>query len=155
VQLGYNVCGANMVVRRSAINEVGGFNPMLGRDQSSLLSCEEALIIELLHDIGRLCVYDSSFGVEHIIQPDRLRLSWAANRSFWEGRSRARMRRLLGRRPTIATNTFKLCLSLPILFILHRFRKSPDWTIRLNMALGILCEQAYPRSIWKRLSPLS
>ncbi len=138
---GHNICGANFAIRRSALEAVGLFPLGLGRIGARLISGEEAYVIARLEELGFSSRYDSAFVVEHIIQPERMQLEWAAKRAYWEGFSRARLFKKLGRPSPPAMNPFKLAATLPALFGLKTFSSDPDFAIRYNMALGSLAEQ--------------
>jgi len=77
------IVGANMAFRREVFEQYGAFDPSLGRKgDASLISNEE---IELLHKIGLSRIfYSSACAVEHIIQPERMRLSWFRRRVYWQ-----------------------------------------------------------------------
>lgn len=138
---GHNICGANFAIRRSALEAVGLFPLGLGRVASQLISGEEAYVVARLEELGFSSRYDSAFVVDHVIQPERMQLDWAAKRAYWEGFSRARLFKKLGRPSPPAMNPVKLAATLPALFGLKTFSSDPDFTIRYNMALGSLAEQ--------------
>jgi glycosyltransferase involved in cell wall biosynthesis len=77
------IVGANMAFRREVFDRYGAFDPSLGRKgDGSLISNEE---IELLHKIGLARIfYSPACAVEHIIQPERIRLAWFRRRVFWQ-----------------------------------------------------------------------
>jgi glycosyltransferase involved in cell wall biosynthesis len=77
------IVGANMAFSRDVFKTEGTFDPSLGRrGDASLLSNEE---IALLEKIGLNNVYYSpECSVEHIIQPERIRLEWFRKRVFWQ-----------------------------------------------------------------------
>ena len=138
---GHNVCGANFAIRRSALEAVGLFPLGLGRIGARLISGEEAYVVARLEELGFSSRYDSAFVVDHVIQAERMQLEWAAKRAYWEGFSRARLFKKLGRPSPPAMNPLKLAASLPALFGLKTFSSDPDFAIRYNMALGSLAEQ--------------
>jgi glycosyltransferase involved in cell wall biosynthesis len=84
------------LLRLDAIRAAGGFNSTLGRDGKSLLSGEEVLLLEQMKAQGWRIWHSSRISVLHDIEPERLKKQWAFSRSYWEGVSRARIRRLNG-----------------------------------------------------------
>lgn len=90
------------LLRVEAIRQVGGFDSKLGRDGKSLLSGEEVLLLEQLTARGWHIWHSSRISVLHDIEPERLKKPWAIKRSYWEGVSRARIRRLNGSRNALA-----------------------------------------------------
>ena len=90
----HGIIGANMIVRRNALNEVGGFSEDLGRKGKSLLSNEEIQLKDALIKRGyRLC-YVAGIDVSHHIPEDRLNKQWIKRRIYWQGRSDIRWERL-------------------------------------------------------------
>ena len=148
VSEGYNICGANFAVRRSALEQAGLFPTGLGRQGARLMSGEEAYLIEKLLGIGFLSVYDEKFVVGHSISAERLELRWVARRAYWEGVSRIRILKELGKPIPPSMNMVKIAATLPILGVLRLVSSNPDYTIRYNMALGSLIFQIMDTS-WK------
>ena len=84
------------LLRLSAVRQAGCFNRALGRDGKSLLSGEEVLLLIQLKSLGWRIWHSSRIWVLHDIEPDRLERRWARDRSYWEGVSSARIRRISG-----------------------------------------------------------
>jgi GT2 family glycosyltransferase len=141
VSEGYNICGANFAVRRSALELAEQFPVTLGRFGSRLMSGEEAYLIEKLLSIGYLSIYDENFVVSHRISAERLELGWIAQRAYWEGVSRIRILEELGKSIPPSMNMIKIAATLPALAVLKLVSPNPDYTIRYNMALGSLLFQ--------------
>ncbi|HVW74327.1 MAG TPA: glycosyltransferase [Rhizomicrobium sp.] len=135
----YNICGANLAVRQSALAFAGGFPTNLGRIGTKLLSGEEAYLIAWFrwHNISVL--YDDRFVVDHYIANERMNPRWAAQRAYWEGYSYLRILRALGARLPRSVWPLKLIASIPALALLAIL--SVDFRIRLGMALGSLAAQ--------------
>jgi hypothetical protein len=82
--------GANLIVRREVYDELGGFNPDLGRQQGTLLCGED-------HDfcmraVARYrCEYRPEIRVQHWVPADRLRLRYFARWFYWSGITNARL----------------------------------------------------------------
>ncbi|HVZ28859.1 MAG TPA: glycosyltransferase [Asticcacaulis sp.] len=136
---GHNIVGANLMVRRDALTEAGGFSEQLGRKGDKLLSGEEVLLIEHFHDRGLSCAYDPRVQVHHKISAERLKVKWAGDRAYWEGYSRYVVMKLLGRGIPAAMNPLKLQVSGVVLQALLLIKPNdPDLTIRKRMAKGTL-----------------
>jgi GT2 family glycosyltransferase len=135
---GVNVCGANLAVRRDALETVGGFPTSLGRTGESLLSGEEAYLIERLDQLGFRTLYEPRFVVGHRIPRERLQPEWARRRAFWEGASRVQIALELGDGVPRDLGPLKLTASLPVLRALSAVSRNVDWSLRYNRALGAL-----------------
>lgn len=87
--------GANIVMRRSVYQQLGGFNPDLGRQQGTLLCGED-------HDFctravqSYRCEYRPEIRVRHWVPADRLRLRYYMRWFYWSGITNARMDRMTG-----------------------------------------------------------
>jgi glycosyltransferase involved in cell wall biosynthesis len=79
--------GANFAVERSLLLSVSGFRTDLGRHGSSLLSGEEAALLEEVKSLGRPIVYSGKALVWHAVDSVRLRRMWFFKRVFWDGAS--------------------------------------------------------------------
>jgi len=134
---GWDVCGANLVVRKSALAAIGGFPESLGRVGSRLIGGEESFVIERLQRDGLEARYDGAFRVEHCIEPERLTRAWLRRRAYWEGVTRVALHRALGEAPPRSLWLPKLLVSIPLLWLLARLRPgNPDWDIRLAQTRG-------------------
>jgi glycosyltransferase involved in cell wall biosynthesis len=147
---GFKVCGANLAVRKQTVEMVGGFPVKLGRTGVQLISCEEAYLIERLKGLDLASRYDSAFGVDHVISPQRLEPAWAAQRAYWEGVSRVRLSGTLGKAIPRNLSVPKLLLTMVPLFAMKTFSRNADYAIRYFMALGALAEQL---SLSEKLAP--
>lgn len=86
------LAGANMAVRRSALERAGGFHPALGRSGRRQLSSEDTYLQERLLRLGYQLWYDPSIRIRHRIPASRLTQEWFRRRYFWQGVSDAIMR---------------------------------------------------------------
>ncbi|MCU1497038.1 MAG: glycosyl transferase family 2 [Acidimicrobiales bacterium] len=93
-----NVIGANMSFRRSALEGTGGFDELLGRVGSDGAGCEETeLCIRLTQqDPSALIIFEPTARVQHEVPAERGTFSYFAKRCRAEGRSKARVSRLVG-----------------------------------------------------------
>jgi len=96
------IFGGNMAFDRRVLLDVGGFNVALGRVGKRLLSGEEIMLQQQLHERGAIGYYDEQASVKHHVMADRLSKPWFYRRIYWDGMSRARinieMHRLHGSR---------------------------------------------------------
>lgn len=77
--------GLNYSIRRSFLEEIGGFNVNLGRIGKKLLSNEELYVTELALKSGKQVAYLPDALVAHNVAPERLKKSWFWQRSWWQG----------------------------------------------------------------------
>lgn len=100
-----NLIGANMSVRRSVFDVVGGFAHDLGRVRSRPAGCEETeLCIRALARVhGGRFVYEPGALVHHMVGAERQTWSYFRTRCFSEGRSKAVVAGLVGAGPGLAT----------------------------------------------------
>lgn len=145
VSNGYDVCGGNLAIRRTAIKRAGGFPTSLGRVGRSLLSGEGSFLIEQL-DLGLSAAYDSSFLVWHRIHPERPTSKWVAKRASWEGVSRIAILRNLGRPVPACMLRSKLLMSIFMFMVVGIISNKYDCRIHLFMALGSLLGQISPNT---------
>ena len=81
--------GLNMAFRREVFEQIGNFNPRLGRIKASLLSGEESDIFERLHLKGLRTWYAPQAHLFHRIPAERATLKWIEKRYYWQGVSDA------------------------------------------------------------------
>jgi glycosyltransferase involved in cell wall biosynthesis len=84
--------GANMLLRRKAVIEAGGFPERLSRQRQLLLSGEEVYVVEKMRRKGWSIWYSSRPRAGHRIPRDRLDTTWFRKRMFWEGVTYMRLR---------------------------------------------------------------
>ncbi len=77
--------GLNYSIRRSFLEEVGGFDLKLGRIGTRLLSNEELYMTELAISKEWRVAYLPDAWVAHHVAPERLQASWFLRRSWWQG----------------------------------------------------------------------
>jgi glycosyltransferase involved in cell wall biosynthesis len=81
------IFGANMAFERSVLQELGGFDPSLGRVGTNLLSGEEILVMRQLRRRGAVGYFNADAVVHHHVSASRLTKSWFYNRVYWGGMS--------------------------------------------------------------------
>lgn len=96
-QPGLTPRGLNYSIRRSFLNEIGGFDPNLGRVGKNLLSNEELQMTELALQRGWQVAYLPDALVAHNVAPERLNRSWFLNRGWWQGISECYREQLAGK----------------------------------------------------------
>jgi glycosyltransferase involved in cell wall biosynthesis len=89
--------GLNYSIRRSFLEEIGGFDPNLGRVGKNLLSNEELQMTELALQKGWQVAYLPEALVAHNVAPERLHRSWFLNRGWWQGISECYREQLSGK----------------------------------------------------------
>jgi glycosyltransferase involved in cell wall biosynthesis len=96
-QPGLTPRGLNYSIRRSFLEEIGGFDPQLGRVGKNLLSNEELQMTEFALQRGWQVVYLPKALVAHNVAPERLQRSWFLNRGWWQGISECYREQLSGK----------------------------------------------------------
>ncbi|MBD1804122.1 glycosyltransferase family 2 protein [Microcoleus sp. FACHB-SPT15] len=89
--------GVNYSLRRSFLEQVGGFNTKLGRIGTNLLSNEELHMTELALQGGWQVAYLPDALVAHNVALERLERIWFLNRGWWQGISECYREQLSGR----------------------------------------------------------
>jgi glycosyltransferase involved in cell wall biosynthesis len=77
--------GLNYSIRRSFLDQVGGFDVNLGRVGKNLLSNEELHMTEMALERGWQVAYLPDAHVAHHVAPERLNRNWFLRRSWWQG----------------------------------------------------------------------
>jgi glycosyltransferase involved in cell wall biosynthesis len=88
--------GLNYSIRRSFLEEIGGFAPQLGRVGKNLLSNEELQMTEFALQRGWQVAYLPQALVAHKVSPERLKPSWFLSRGWWQGISECYREQLAG-----------------------------------------------------------
>ena len=86
--------GANMVVRRRLIDDVGGFDPSLGRIGESLLGQEQAEFFSRVRARGARGLYVPEMQLRHHVPARRLTRRYFRRWWAWKGVSRSRLHRI-------------------------------------------------------------
>ncbi|TVP61959.1 MAG: glycosyltransferase family 2 protein [Nodularia sp. (in: Bacteria)] len=96
-QPGLTPRGLNYSLRRSFLEEIGGFDPQLGRVGKNLLSNEELQMTEFALQRGWQVAYLPEALVAHNVAPERLNRAWFLNRGWWQGISECYREQLAGK----------------------------------------------------------
>lgn len=89
--------GLNYALRRCFLDEVGGFDPSLGRVGTKLLSNEELMMTEQAIARGWQVGYVPDAHAAHNVAPERLQPRWFFKRAWWQGISECYREQLAGR----------------------------------------------------------
>jgi len=125
--------GANICFRRAAIDTVGGFREDLGRSGRTLLSGEEAAMMDLLRARGWRIWLQPDAVVDHTVTPDRCSSTYYWQRLWWQGITRARNERT--RRTAI-----RVIAAAPLRFVFWLGTRDRIFLYRLAETAGFLCE---------------
>ena len=77
--------GLNYALRKTFLQEVGGFDPNLGRVGTNLLSNEEQQMTRFALDRGWQVAYVPEALAAHNVAPARMKPGWFLSRSWWQG----------------------------------------------------------------------
>jgi glycosyltransferase involved in cell wall biosynthesis len=83
--------GANMAVRRTLIDRIGGFDPDLGRRGDSLLGQEQAEFFCRSREIGARGIYVPEMSLHHHVPARRLTRGYFRRWWFWKGVAKSRL----------------------------------------------------------------
>jgi GT2 family glycosyltransferase len=110
-----NVIGANMSIRRSVTDSVGGFSSDMGRVGKLPLGCEETeLCIRARQRLpGGRFVYEPRARVEHSVPASRATWSYFRARCFAEGVSKAQVAATAGARDGLSSERTYTMQTLP------------------------------------------
>jgi glycosyltransferase involved in cell wall biosynthesis len=85
--------GANLIVRRSVMDALGGFAPHLGRRRGTLLCGEDHDFCQRAGAAGFSCEYRPEVRVRHWVPAERTRLAYHVRWFFWSGVTNAVLER--------------------------------------------------------------
>jgi GT2 family glycosyltransferase len=131
--------GANLCVRRRALEEVCGFTESLGRIGTLLLSGEEAAVLDAMRSSGWRIWLRPDAVVEHTVASGRCRSGYYWRRLWWQGRSRARAQRSW-------RVAFRVVLGAPVRLGLWLFTRDRVYLYRLAETTGYVRERFALRS---------
>ena len=81
------LAGANIAFRRDLLLDLGGFDTCLGRKGTSLISGEEAELLQKATKRNLPVYYEPRAVVRHFIPKERQRRRWLLKRVYWDGAS--------------------------------------------------------------------
>ena len=82
---GGGLCGGNCIIRRSALNEVGGFSTQVGRFANNLMCGEDDELHRQLRIHGKVGMYDPRLIIYHFIPTQRMTMKYHLRWAFWSG----------------------------------------------------------------------
>jgi glycosyltransferase involved in cell wall biosynthesis len=88
--------GLNYSIRKTFLDQVGGFDPNLGRVGKNLLSNEELHMTDLALQQGWQVAYLPEALVAHNVAPERVQRQWFLNRGWWQGISECYREQIAG-----------------------------------------------------------
>jgi glucosyl-dolichyl phosphate glucuronosyltransferase len=106
--------GANMAVRRTLIDSVGGFDPAFGRTATSLLGQEQAEFFCRTRAHGARGVYAPDMKLHHHVPATRLTRQYFRRWWYWKGISRSRLHRIHPRSAGTDLSTAKRIAGVPL-----------------------------------------
>ena len=92
-----NALGPNMSFRREVFREVGLFNEHLGfaRERNAFMQGEEAeFALRMKSKLGKGVIYDPNLIVYHKVPPSKTRVAMLLKRAFYQGYSKAQLKRI-------------------------------------------------------------
>ncbi len=124
-QPGLTPRGLNYSLRRRFLDEIGGFDPNLGRVGKNLLSNEELFMTEKALAADWQVMYLPEALVAHNVAPERTVRSWFLRRGWWQGISECYREQLTGRAgwPQIGRGLERIARGL---YNSLRYWKQPD-----------------------------
>lgn len=109
-QPGLTPRGLNYAIRRTFLQQIGGFDPQLGRVGKNLLSNEELHMTQLALQSQWQVLYVPAALAAHNVAPERLQRRWFLKRSWWQGISECYRESLNHRLTTKSLQGRALCL---------------------------------------------
>lgn len=99
-----NLIGCNMSIRRAILECIGGFQRGIGRFGADASGCEETELFIRMHQSfpNAIVLYRPEVSVSHMVPAERSTWHYFRARCRGEGRSKALMSRLVGRRDALA-----------------------------------------------------
>jgi glycosyltransferase involved in cell wall biosynthesis len=96
-QAGMTPRGLNYSLRRTFLDQIGGFDLNLGRVGKNLLSNEELQMTSMALQKGWQVAYLPDALVAHNVAPERISPNWFFKRSWWQGISECYREELIGK----------------------------------------------------------
>ena len=91
-----NTFGSNISFRREVLEELGGFDPEVGRRGDANVQAEETVLCaRMQEEFGHGVLYNPDAVVAHKVFEFRTRKRWLLKRAFWQGYSKRAMKDLV------------------------------------------------------------
>jgi glucosyl-dolichyl phosphate glucuronosyltransferase len=139
-----SMVAANVLFRRSALVDGGGFSTALGRHATTLLSGGEKLLQEQLIALGWSAWYSDRLKVRHKISAERLTRKWILRRAYWDGLSDHRISVLNARKPNVLEAWKVLAKTLALSPLYFAGTPRNEFRIRFWYNVGWLRERVVP-----------
>jgi glucosyl-dolichyl phosphate glucuronosyltransferase len=139
-----SMVAANVLFRRSALVDGGGFSTALGRHGTTLLSGGEKLLQEQLIERGWRAWYSDRLKVRHKISAERLTQKWILRRAYWDGLSDQRISTLHAHKPNILEVGKVLAKTLALSLMYFADTRRNEFRIRFWYNVGWLRERVVP-----------
>lgn len=145
--------GANVIYRRDALAQAGGFCEQLGRKGKHLLSGEETLLNEKLRSQGERFYFSPQASVSHWVPKERINPQWLIQRSYWQGYSVALVDNILGKsalyqRFSSVWHLLKSTIYLPKV-IIRFLSSSREVTLVEQVQLMLSWQLGYFSKVWR------
>ncbi len=139
------LAGGNIVIRKTVLGNLGGFDPNLGMSGGCIAYGEETLLLRRMRaDLpGEHIYYDPRLYVYHLVNAEKMSMRWIMRQrfaggryaylTFWDGKPRQRIDQLLAR---IVKSSVAFVFASSIGVILRNHKQYP-------YAQNYLCEQAF------------
>jgi glycosyltransferase involved in cell wall biosynthesis len=154
-----NPIGANMSFRTQAALEAGGFNADIGRVAGLPRGCEETeLAIRVTAQLGATVMYVPEAAVDHVVGPERARVTYFLRRCWHEGRSKAAIVRLVGASSGLERERRQAAVVIPAALrrdLRSLLRGKPSGGMRMAASVGGLGVAAAGYITGRLLSPLA
>jgi glycosyltransferase involved in cell wall biosynthesis len=144
--------GGNLAIPKALLEDIGGFNPNLGRGASDLMGNEEILLQQQVQQKGLPLYYHPEIFVWHMVHKARVRKSWFLQRRFWQGVSTVKTEELKSPVGIFfrLIKIMKSCQSVLFCLLKICFVLDTDVRMRLQyrMALQLGCLRGHFGCIW-------
>jgi GT2 family glycosyltransferase len=139
-----NPIGASMSIRRSLIDELGGFDTAIGRVGTTPLGCEETefAVRARQHFAGIEFLHVPDAVVHHLVTPERTRVRYFVRRCYAEGLSKAAVARRTGADAALSSERRYVAVTLPravVAELKNALRGDPMGVARAAMIAVGLC----------------
>ena len=126
--------GANMIVRKAPLDQIGGFPLHLGPIGKRMICGEDPWVVNAVVALGYSAWYDGEIVVDHKVTADRMSLAWLSSRALQEGAARFRLRR---ERVGKWLDVVKCTATLPVLALVsNSYDPRSEYLVRFNHNVG-------------------
>ncbi len=78
--------GSNIIIKKSALNDVGNFPTYIGMRGDKLGYAAENIVQDQLRQAGYLIGYDPNLSIDHVVMKPKLQLAWHLKSAYATGR---------------------------------------------------------------------